>query len=87
MCPAAMLGFLHVIHIESGVRFQGYLSVSQDLKFSDMPSGCFAALEATPTLGWLQIMAFTAAAETGYSGTPQSVVKQARPLSPAALPL
>ena len=28
---AAMLGFLHVIHIEAGVRFEGYLSPSQDL--------------------------------------------------------
>ena len=73
---AAMLGFLHVIHIEAGVRFPGYLSGSAELKFTDMPSGCFAALEATPTLGWLQIMAFTAACETGYAGRPYSVVAQ-----------
>jgi len=73
---AAMLGFLHVIHCEAGVRFQGYLSQVQDIKFSDMPSGCFASLEALPTLGWLQIMAFTAAAEIGYSATPWSIVKQ-----------
>merc|ERR1719198_1260852 len=49
---AAMLGFLHVIHIEAGVRFPGYLSGSAGLKFTDMPSGCFASLEALPTLGW-----------------------------------
>jgi len=79
---AAMLGFLHVIHIEAGVRFQGYLSVSQDLKFSDMPSGCFASLEAVPTLGWLQIMAFTLVAETGYAGTPQGLVKQSPDAEP-----
>jgi hypothetical protein len=79
---AAMLGFLHVIHIEAGVRFQGYLSVTQDLKFSDMPSGCFAALEATPTLGWLQIMAFTLVAETGYAASPQGLVKQADDAEP-----
>merc|ERR1711990_1325953 len=36
---AAMLGFLHVIAIEAGVRLPGYLSVSQDLKFSDVPAG------------------------------------------------
>ena len=41
-----------------------------------MPVGCFAALEATPTLGWLQIMAVTCAAETGYAGTTSGLVKQ-----------
>jgi len=73
---AAMLGFLHVIHIEAGVRFPGYLSGSAGLKFTDMPSGCFASLEALPTLGWLQIMAAALACETGYSAQPFSVVKQ-----------
>ena len=53
---AAMLGFLHVIAIEAGIRVPGYLSTSQDLKFSDVPAGCFASLEAVPTAGWLQIM-------------------------------
>ena len=53
---AAMLGFLHVIAIEAGVRVPGYLSTSQNLKFSDVPAGCFASLEAVPTAGWLQIM-------------------------------
>jgi len=73
---AAMLGFLHVIHIEAGVRFEGYLSPSQDLKFADVPAGCFASLEAIPTFGWLQIMAFTCAAETGFSATPWAITKQ-----------
>ena len=36
---AAMLGFLHIIAIEAGIRVPGYLSVSQDLKFSDVPAG------------------------------------------------
>jgi len=74
---AAMLGFLHVIHIESGVRFPGYLSGSAELKFQDVPAGCFASLEAVPTLGWLQIMAVALACETGYAGQPFSVVAQA----------
>jgi len=74
---AAMLGFLHVIHIEAGVRFPGYLSGSAELKFTDMPSGCFAALEAVPTLGWLQIMAAALACETGYAGAAYSIVAQA----------
>merc|ERR1712137_61115 len=48
---AAMLGFLHVIAIEAGVRVPGYLSISQDLKFADVPAGLFASLEAVPTAG------------------------------------
>ena len=63
---AAMLGFLHVILIEAGVRFPGYLSTSAGLKFSDVPAGCFASLEALPTAGWLQIMLTTCMMETGY---------------------
>merc|ERR1711939_629293 len=56
---AAMLGFLHVIALHAGVRVPGYLSTSQDLKFADVPAGCFASLEAVPTAGWLQIMVLT----------------------------
>merc|ERR1719198_799258 len=73
---AAMLGFLHVIALKAGIVVPGYLSITQDLKFSDMPTGCLSSLEALPTLGWLQIMAFTLSAETGYSGSPQGLVKQ-----------
>merc|ERR1711981_399216 len=71
---AAMLGFLHVIAIEAGVRVPGYLSVSQDLKFSDVPAGCFASLEAVPTAGWLQIMVLTCMQEagTGFGSKPQT---------------
>jgi len=46
---AAMLGFLHVIALKSGIVLPGYLSTSQDLKFADVPTGCFASLEAVPT--------------------------------------
>jgi hypothetical protein len=63
---SAMLGFVHVLLIEAGARFPGYLSPSQGLKFSDVPAGCFASLEALPTAGWLQIMAVTCMMETGY---------------------
>merc|ERR1711988_1955029 len=73
---AAMLGFLHVIHIEAGVRFPGYLSGSAELKFADMPSGLFASLEAVPKLGWIQILAAALACETGYAGRAYSVVAQ-----------
>jgi len=74
---AAMLGFLHVIHIESGVRFPGYISGTAELKFTDVPGGLFASLEAVPTLGWLQILAVGLACETGYAGRAFSVVAQA----------
>merc|ERR550514_1354912 len=63
---AAMLGFLHVIHLEAGVRFPGYLSGSAGLKFTDMPKGCFASLEAVPALGWLQILAVALAGERAF---------------------
>merc|ERR1719392_463801 len=70
---AAMLGFLHVIAIEAGIRVPGYLSISQDLKFADVPAGCFASLEAVPTAGWLQIMVLTCMQEagTGFASKPQ----------------
>merc|ERR1719451_100466 len=88
---AAMLGFIHVILIHAGVRFPGYLSPSEGLKFADMPVGCFASLEAVPTAGWLAIMLTTCMTETGaianapkvefpilggpYWGSPQTVDK------------
>merc|ERR1712137_521429 len=71
---AAMLGFLHVIALHAGVRVPGYLSISQDLKFEDVPAGCFASLEAVPTAGWLQIMVLTCMQEagTGFASKPQT---------------
>ena len=63
---AAMLGFLHVILTSAGARFPGYLSPTAGLKFSDVPSGCIASLEALPTPAWLQIMVTTCMMETGY---------------------
>merc|ERR1719440_2414157 len=63
---AAMLGFIHVILTSAGARFPGYLSPTAGLKFSDVPSGCIASLEALPTAAWLQIMIVGCFAETGY---------------------
>jgi len=79
---AAMLAFLHVIHVESGVRFPGYLSGSAGLKFTDVPSGLFASLEAVPKLGWLQILAVALACETGFAARPFGVTKQTADRAP-----
>merc|ERR1719359_1717802 len=73
---AAIMGFLHVIAIEAGARFPGYLSVEQNVKFSDVPSSLFGAVDAVPTLGWLQIVMTCAACETGYAGASGSLVAQ-----------
>merc|ERR1711957_61382 len=83
----AMLGFLHVIAIEAGVRVPGYLSTSQNLKFSDVPAGCFASLEAVPTAGWLQIMVLTCMQEagTGFASKPCSASPAASSTSCSAL--
>jgi hypothetical protein len=69
-----MLAFLHIIFIQAGLRVPGYISISQDLKFSDIPSGCFESLEAIPTAGWLQIMILTCMQETGmgFAARPQT---------------
>jgi light-harvesting complex I chlorophyll a/b binding protein 1 len=56
---AAMLGFLHVILIEAGLRFP-------TADCSAAPAGLFASLDAMPTAGWLQIMVTTCMMETGY---------------------
>merc|ERR1719243_134296 len=55
---AAMLGFLHVIAIEAGIRIP-----IDDCAAA--PAGLIASLEAVPTVGWLQIMLTTCMLETG----------------------
>merc|ERR1719265_721522 len=47
------------------VRWPGFCSPSQDLKFSDIPSG-LAALSKVPGAGWTQIFAFIGLLETYY---------------------
>jgi len=52
----AMLAFTHTILTEGGVRWPGYLSIAEDIKFSDMPGGVIASWAALPNLAWLQIV-------------------------------
>merc|ERR1719152_1115362 len=54
-----MLGFLHVILIEAGVRFP-------TPQCEAAPAGLIASLQSMPTAAWLQIMAVTCMMETGY---------------------
>merc|ERR1719240_2082179 len=56
---AAMLGFLHVVVIEAGIKIPTEECLAA-------PTGCFASLEAVPTAGWLQIMLTTCMIETGH---------------------
>merc|ERR1712107_907536 len=48
------------------VKFPGYLSPSNDLKFADVPNGQ-AALSKVPQAGWAQIIAFIGFIELSYN--------------------
>merc|ERR1719316_2641765 len=52
----AMAACTHVFLTEAGVRWPGYLSFSEDIKFSDMPGGTIASWAALPNLSWIQII-------------------------------
>ena len=67
---AAMLGFLHVLSVEAGIRIPTKECLAA-------PSGLFASLESVPTAGWLQIMLLCCMQETGYFfAEPQTVDKE-----------
>ena len=56
---AGMLGFLHVLAIESGLKFPTE-------QCEAAPTGLIASLQSMPTAAWLQIMAVSCFMETGY---------------------
>jgi light-harvesting complex I chlorophyll a/b binding protein 1 len=56
----AMAACLHVFLTEAGIRWPGYLSFAEDIKFSDMPGGTIASWAALPGLAWLQIVLIVA---------------------------
>jgi hypothetical protein len=45
----SMAAFLGVITTYSGLRWPGYLSTSEDIKFSDLPGGAISSWAALPT--------------------------------------
>jgi len=57
----AMAATLGVITTEAGIRFPGYLSISQDITFADVPGTLDGAYFGIPLVGWVQIMALIAA--------------------------
>jgi len=57
----AMAATLGVIVTEAGIRFPGYLSISQDIKFSDVGGSLGEAYFGVPLAGWAQIVALIAA--------------------------
>ena len=57
----AMAATLGVIVTEAGIKFPGYISFSQDLKFSDVPGSLDGAYTGIPLAGWAQIVALVAA--------------------------
>jgi len=60
----AMAAFLGVITTYSGMRWPGYLSIAQDIKFEDIPGGAIASWAALPSSAWFQIVVFIAFCET-----------------------
>merc|ERR1719164_270743 len=56
----SMAACAHVFLTEAGVRWPGYLSVAEDIKFTDMPGGTIASWAALPGLSWIQIILIVA---------------------------
>ena len=54
----AMAAVAGVLTTYSGIRFPGYLSTAESIKFSDIPGGAIASWAALPTSAWLQIVLF-----------------------------
>jgi len=57
----AMAATLGVITTEAGIRLPGYLSISEDIEFADVPGDLGGAYSTVPLAGWLQIVCFIAA--------------------------
>jgi len=62
VCMMAITGL--IVH-NAGIEFPGYLSVSEDLKFSDIPDG-ITGIFAVPPAGLAQILAFFGIVELAW---------------------
>jgi len=88
----AMAAFLGVIVTYSGIRFPGYLSLSDGipqsgappLKFEDVPGGALSSLVAVPQLGWFQIIALISILEVSLFK--QDPLKEAGDVVPDNIP-
>merc|ERR1719247_2808580 len=60
----AMAGFLGVVTTYSGIRWPGYLSKAEGIKFEDIPGGAISSWAALPTAAWFQIVLFISVCET-----------------------
>merc|ERR1712228_969830 len=54
----SMAAFLGVITTYSGIRWPGYLSKAEGIKFSDLPGGAISSWAALPIAAWFQIILF-----------------------------
>merc|ERR1719488_449819 len=54
----SMAAFLGVITTYSGMRWPGYLSQVEEIKFSDIPGGAISSWAALPASAWIQIVIF-----------------------------
>jgi len=62
----SMAAFLGVITTYSGLRWPGYLSTSENIKFEDIPGGAISSWAALPTPAWFQIIAFISICEVNF---------------------
>jgi len=62
----SMAAFLGVITTYSGARWPGYLSTSENIKFSDIPGGAISSWAALPTAAWFQIVLFISICEINF---------------------
>merc|ERR1719456_926588 len=80
----AMAGFLGVLTTYSGVRFPGYLSTSENIKFADLPGGAISSWAALPTAAWFQIVIFISFCEINF--LKQDPNKEAGDVVPEGIP-
>jgi len=62
----AMAAVAGVLTTYSGIRFPGYLSTAENIKFSDIPGGAIASWAALPNAAWFQIVLFISLCEINF---------------------